>query len=196
MDIYWEIKNLITELNKSKSIQSFNESKNKSKRIFWEQQAHDMQINKSILDCNVKPFLLKLSEYLSDIEAITNENEHLKRKNKYLEKQLEVVEKNLKISKNRNKKNKENTSTPYSSNTNHARGGCKLTDKQIERLLLIYGKRGKYSNMTLNQAIKEVAQTKNTYYKVIKLDYKSQQTRNRIKKIAHKNNITLNHSIH
>jgi len=73
----------------------------------------------------------------------------------------------------------------------HPRGGCKLTDLQIKRLLLIYAKRGKYAHMTLNKALSTIAQTSRTYYKIIKRDYVSIETRNRIKRIADENGITL-----
>ncbi|MGM0168706.1 hypothetical protein IGI39_004461 [Enterococcus sp. AZ135] len=84
-----------------------------------------------------------------------------------------------------------NNKISFSVKKDHPRGGCKLTDLQIERLLLIYAKRGKYARMTLNKALSTIAQTSRTYYKIIKRDYVSMETRNRIKRIADENGITL-----
>lgn len=184
MNLKFEIKELERELNNSISVKKYDKTKNGSKSVFWENQAHDMQINKSILDANVRPFLSKLLVYSERVDEILLENERLKI-------ELEKTKRHLVISKSRNKKNRDNAFRPYQTNKNHARGGCKLTDNQIKRLLMIYAKRGKYSSMSLNQAIKEISQTKNTYYKVINLDYRSEATRERIKAIARENDIYI-----
>lgn len=45
--------------------------------------------------------------------------------------------------------------------------------------------------MTLSEAIKSIAQTHRTYYKVVNRDYLSEKTRRRIENIAKKLNIEL-----
>lgn len=61
------------------------------------------------------------------------------------------------------------------------RGGSQLSDKQIERLLLIYKNRHR---VPVSQAINKLAITRRTYYRVINLDYVYEETKNRIRKIA------------
>ena len=68
------------------------------------------------------------------------------------------------------------------------RGGSQLTDKQIERLLLIYKNR---KQIPVAQAISKLAISRRTYYRVINLDYTYEKTRNRIRKIADKLGIVL-----
>lgn len=68
------------------------------------------------------------------------------------------------------------------------RGGSQLTDKQIERLLLIYKDR---KRIPVAQAISKLAISRRTYYRVINLDYTYEETRNRIRKIANKLDIVL-----
>lgn len=75
---------------------------------------------------------------------------------------------------------------PFKRDDNRNRGGCKLTNLEIERL-----KRGWYAHMSLTQAIKEVSQTHQTFYRVIKRDYSSQATKQRIENLALKLNIEL-----
>lgn len=80
---------------------------------------------------------------------------------------------------------------PFKKDDNRSRGGCKLTDHEIERLLMIFAKQGRYANMSLTQAIREVSQTHQTYYRVIKRGYSSEATRLRIEALASKFNIIL-----
>lgn len=61
------------------------------------------------------------------------------------------------------------------------RGGSKLTDKKIERLLIIYKNSDK---VPISKAISKLSITRNTYYRVINLDYAYEKTRDRIRKIA------------
>lgn len=68
------------------------------------------------------------------------------------------------------------------------RGGSQLTDKQIERLLLIYKNR---KQIPVSQAISKLAISRRTYYRVINLDYTYEETRNRVRKIADKLEIVL-----
>ena len=68
------------------------------------------------------------------------------------------------------------------------RGGSQLTDKQIERLLLIYKDR---KRIPVAQAISKLAISRRTYYRVINLDYTYEETRNRVRKIADKLEIVL-----
>lgn len=68
------------------------------------------------------------------------------------------------------------------------RGGSQLTDKQIERLLLIYKNR---KQIPVARAISKLAISRRTYYRVINLDYTYEKTRNRIRKIADKLGIVL-----
>lgn len=68
------------------------------------------------------------------------------------------------------------------------RGGSQLTDKQIERLLLIYKNR---KQIPVSQAISKLSISRRTYYRVINLDYTYEETRNRVRKIADKLEIVL-----
>lgn len=68
------------------------------------------------------------------------------------------------------------------------RGGCQLSDKQIERLLLIYKNKDR---VPVTQAISKLAITRRTYYRVINLDYTYEETRKRIRKIADKLGVVL-----
>lgn len=79
----------------------------------------------------------------------------------------------------------------YKKNDNRKRGGCKLTDNTIVRLLKIYAKQGKYAHLNLTQAIKEVSQTHQTYYRVVKRGYSSETTNLRIERLALEHNISL-----
>lgn len=56
-----------------------------------------------------------------------------------------------------------------------------MTDKQIERLLLIYKEK---ERVPITEAISKLAITRRTYYRVINLNYKYEETRDRIRKIA------------
>ena len=117
--------------------------------------------------------------------------------NQYIE-QLTLLQKNyieLENSKSRLRKEKKilekHQLKPFKKGDNRNRGGCKLTDLEIERLLMIFAKRGRYAHMSLTQAIKEVSQTHQTYYRVIKRDYSSHETKLRIENLALKLNIEL-----
>lgn len=68
------------------------------------------------------------------------------------------------------------------------RGGCQLSDKQIERLLLIYKNKDR---VPVTQAISKLAITRRTYYRVINLAYTYEETRKRIRKIADKLGVVL-----
>ena len=68
------------------------------------------------------------------------------------------------------------------------RGGCQLSDKQIERLLLIYKNKDR---VPVTQAISKLAITRKTYYRVINLAYTYEETRKRIRKIADKLGVVL-----
>lgn len=68
------------------------------------------------------------------------------------------------------------------------RGGSQLSDKQIERLLLIYKNK---DQVPITQAISKLAITRRTYYRVINLDYTYEETRKRIRKIADKLGVVL-----
>lgn len=94
----------------------------------------------------------------------------------------------LKITKKSSEKQQLN---PFKKNDKRKRGGCKLTDNEIVRLLKIFAKRGKYANLDLTQAIKEVSQTHQTYYRVVKRNYSSEATNLRIERLALDNYISL-----
>ncbi|MDN6005246.1 MAG: hypothetical protein L0I44_16890, partial [Enterococcus sp.] len=79
------------------------------------------------------------------------------------------------------RKKKELTSEMKREELRGKRGGSQLTDKQIERLLLIYKDR---KRIPVAQAISKLAISRRTYYRVINLDYKYEETRDRIRKIA------------
>lgn len=123
-------------------------------------------------------------ELLKKMELLSIENDELKQSIHQLQKENKQLKTEQQPLKNEDK-------VCFIKNKAHARGGCSLTDNQIERLLRIFARRGKYAEMSLNQAIASISQTHGTYYKVVKRDYLSAKTRERIKRIAEENDIIL-----
>lgn len=138
-------------------------------------------------------------ELEKDKKALEQEIEELKSE---LNTEKERLEKEIKEIKSESKSEKErlekenrglekNQLKRYDSHRKDRRGGCKLTDREIKQLLMIYAKRGEYAQMSLNQAIRLIALTHRTYYKVIKRKYASDATNERIERIASENGIIL-----
>ncbi|MBS6429862.1 MULTISPECIES: hypothetical protein [Enterococcus] len=131
------------------------------------------------------------SMYLDYYDNFLDKQNSLISDNKKLESQIKALQEEIDHLKRKQPQPNSENKIIFTVKKEHPRGGCKLTDKQIERLLLIRAKRGKYADMTLSEAIKSIAQTHRTYYKVVNRDYLSEKTRRRIENIAKKLNIEL-----
>ncbi|WP_445449537.1 hypothetical protein [Enterococcus faecalis] len=137
---------------------------------------------------NRKKKILDLKEYDSD-QKIANSAQVYNKKISNLKSEILVQKKKIRELEtikpffHQKKRTGEGLNPEDKKNTldSKRRGGCQLTDKQIERLLLIYKEK---ERVPITEAISKLAITRRTYYRVINLNYKYEETRDRIRKIA------------
>lgn len=193
------IKKLLSEMDKRKPRRIYTKHSEYSSEIdLYYNSSHLLQIQISETNGFLPGIIFELQdicklqerevgpceELLKKMELLSIENDELKQSIQQLQKENKQLKTEQQPLKNEDK-------VCFTKNKDHARGGCSLTDNQIERLLRIFARRGKYAEMSLNQAIASISQTHGTYYKVVKRDYLSAKTRERIKRIAEENDIIL-----
>lgn len=188
-----QIDSLLSEIDKMKPLKNRLNSSEYSLEIdLYFNSFHNIQCQISRAKGLLPIIISKLNNMYDDsYDNLLHNQNSLISENKKLKSQIKHLQEEIDLLKHKQPQHNSENKIYYTVRKDHPRGGCKLTDKQIERLLLIYAKRGKYADMTLVEAIKSIAQTHRTYYKIIKRDYLSERTRRRIENIAKKLDIVL-----
>lgn len=211
---------LIQASNKIASVLPFDsETENLSETTYWENQAHTMQVAVSDTHRLVLPLVRELSDRLSELEerekymfeledykeSRIKENRNrtipLDEREEYLnimilcQTEIERLEKQVYDLQSRNAKISQKPTLNKFTSDNQPRNRKPrkgtLTDKQIKTILRIADKRGKYKNMSLRSALEEIQLQSKTYYKVIRLEYRSEATKGRIRRIANQLGVKL-----
>lgn len=172
--------------NLQKSMDTLHEKLTDIKQKSIYSQKQNSQLQKEI-----KKRSRKFDKLQKKIKELQNSETYLHEQlNKWQQNYIDLQETNSQLRKEKEILEKHQLK-PFKKEDNRSRGGCKLTDHEIERLLMIFAKQGRYANMSLTQAIREVSQTHQTYYRVIKRGYSSEATRLRIEALASKLKIIL-----
>jgi len=157
----------------------------------WKKDYIDLQSTTQKLREELDEKKTENCELTKQVEELTDLNNYYEKKLLEWQEYYVELQKTTSGLRDENKTLKKKQLKSFKKGDNRKRGGCKLTDIEIERLLMIFAKKGKYANISKNRAIQSISQTSQTLNRVIRRDYRSEETKVRIELLAKKNNIEL-----